>query len=115
MSTKDEIRKLAKALAQWVTPAELEKTKRVIDDCPGEVLYIATALRCLADDTSIHADELVADGMTLTAETTQQRSTSYAKLYQEIKAEYDGRDEGDDCSPTFVVRSRASRKSKGTP
>ena len=83
-----ELETLKVAVEGWVNQAELEETKCIISCCPGEVLYIATALRVLAEATADHAGSLFADGWTLSAESTQQRAQAYQASYQALCVVY---------------------------
>lgn len=73
------------ALDVWLTDAEIEKTKQVVDDSiTAEALYILTILRVLAQTTAAHADDLRADEAHLRAEDADGRAEQYLEGYEEL-------------------------------
>ncbi len=72
-------------LAPWLTPAGVEKTKERLDDgTVGEVLFIASILRSMAEDTEVEANDLLADGSVYGAEDAQGRVDMYWHMYEAI-------------------------------
>lgn len=83
---------LVSVLAEHVSKEEIEKTKLDIDNCSMEVLVILTALRCLAEYAQDTANDLIADGRTLTAEGATERSGLYRQCYVDMLHTWGGRD-----------------------
>jgi len=86
-------------LGAWITQAEIDKTKEVLDQCGQEVLVMATGLRVLAERVDAHADDLLGDEAYLMAEDAQIRAAQYREAYLALVRIFaDGpRGVGSDC------------------
>ncbi len=87
-----DIPHLSAAVCSRVTKSAIERTTADIPDCPGEVLFMATAFRELAEGTLEHAWELCKDkNRSLATEQARDLAVHYFACYRAIVNEYGGR------------------------